>query len=119
MPLSRASCGEENEIFRPSSSISPSSSWKTPEMALISVDLPAPLSPASATTSPGKTLSETLSSACTAPNCFEALLTARIGACSLSLPSSEIAALGLIDEHRDDDDAADRDELPERLDVDQ
>ena len=32
--------------------ISPSSGWKTPEIALIRVDLPAPLSPASATTSP-------------------------------------------------------------------
>ena len=38
----------------PSNSSSPSSGGNTPEMILISVDLPAPLSPASATTSPGR-----------------------------------------------------------------
>src|SRR5258708_6882582 len=39
-----------------------------PEMILISVDLPAPLSPTSATTSPANTLNCTPSSAWTAPN---------------------------------------------------
>src|SRR4051812_40168349 len=39
-----------------------------PEMILISVDLPAPLSPTSATTSPAETLNWTPSSAWTAPN---------------------------------------------------
>src|SRR5271168_2973705 len=119
IPLSRASCGEEKETRRRSSSISPSSSWKTPEIALIRVDLPAPLSPAKATTSPGCTSSETPASACTPPKCLLALRTARMGARSLSLAPSEIPALRLVDQHRNDDHGADRDELPERLDVDE
>ena len=39
----------------PSSTISPSSPWWTPEMHLMSVDLPAPLSPTRPTTSPART----------------------------------------------------------------
>src|ERR1700751_747256 len=38
-----------------------------PEMVLTSVDLPAPLSPTSATTSPGRTSKSTSWSACTGP----------------------------------------------------
>src|ERR1700722_6009500 len=119
IPLSRASCGEEKETRRWSSSISPSSSWKTPEMALIRVDLPAPLSPAKATTSPGCTSSETPASACTPPKCLVALRTARMGARSLSLAPSEVATLCLVDQHGNDDHRAHRDELPERLDIDE
>src|SRR5690348_1772500 len=124
MPLSRASCGLENAVFLPSSRISPPSYWKTPEIALITVDLPAPLSPAKATTSPGWTSSETLFSACTAPKCFETLRTERMGAwligVSLNLAASaHETALGLVDQDRDDDDRADGDELPERLDIDE
>src|SRR5579863_5265399 len=119
MPLSRASCGVANAIFRPSSRISPSSWPKTPDTALMTVDLPAPLSPASATTSPGNTSNETLSSACTAPNRLETLRTDRIGLASLNRAPSDVTALGLVDEHGDDDHHSDRDELPERLDVDE
>src|SRR5271156_6976229 len=119
IPLSRASCGEAKETRRWSSSISPSSSWKTPETALISVDLPAPLSPAKATTSPGWTSSETPASACTPPKCLVASRTVRIGAGSFNLPSSEISPLRLVDQHGNDDHRAHRYELPERLDVDE
>src|SRR5271170_4705813 len=119
IPLSRASCGEEKETRRWSSSISPLSSWKTPETALIRVDLPAPLSPARATTSPGCTSSETRASACTAPKCLVALRTARIGARSFNLAPSEIPALRLVDQYGNDDHPADRDELPERFHVDE
>src|SRR3954462_12625323 len=111
MPLSRASCGLETAVRLPSSKISPSSYWKTPEIALITVDLPAPLSPATATTSPGWTSNETLLSACTPPKCLETLRTERMGAVSLNGAPSHEAALGLIDQHRDDDDGADGDEL--------
>src|ERR1700722_7986915 len=114
MPLSRPSCGETNATRRPSRTISPSSAWNTPEIALISVDLPAPLSPAKATTSPGKTSRETLFNAWTPPKCLETLRTPRIGASSLNLPSSQKTTLRLIDEHRNNDHGADRDELPER-----
>src|ERR1700691_4624592 len=119
MPLSRASCGEAKATRRPSSTISPSSAWNTPEIALISVDLPAPLSPASATTSPGKTSSETLVSAWTPPKCLETPRTTRIGERSLNLPPTQKTTLRLIDQHGDDDHRADRDELPERLDIDE
>src|SRR3954468_5690341 len=103
MPLSRASCGLENWVRLPSSRMSPSSYWKTPEIALMTVDLPAPLSPASATTSPGWMSNETLLRACTPPKCLETLRTERIVAGSLNLTPSHEAALGLIDQHRNDD----------------
>src|SRR5271168_4818068 len=119
IPLSRASCGEEKETRRWSSSISPLSSWKTPETALIRVDLPAPLSPARATTSPGCTSSETPASACTPPKCLVALRTVRMGARSLNLTPSQELALRLVHQHGNDDHRAHRDELPERLDVDE
>src|SRR5271170_1305283 len=119
IPLSRASCGEEKETRRWSSSISPLSSWKTPETAFIRVDLPAPLSPARATTSPGCTSSETPASACTPPKCLVALRTVRMGARSLNLAPSQKLALRLVDQHGNDDHRAHRDELPERLDIDE
>src|SRR5689334_3070303 len=119
MPLSRASCGLTKAMRRPSSRMSPSSYWKTPEIALMTVDLPAPLSQASVTTSPACTSNETLLSACTLPKCFETWRTERMGAVSLNVAPSGEAALGLIDQHRDDDHRADGDELPERLDIDE
>src|SRR5271165_4076868 len=118
MPFSRASCGVEKAIGLPSSRISPESWRNTPEIALMMVDFPAPLSPASATTSPGWTSNDTPFKACTAPKAFETLRTERIGSASLNLSPSHEATLGLVDEHRNDDDNADRDELPKRLDVD-
>src|SRR5208283_4693130 len=99
--------------------ISPASWRNTPEIALMIVDLPAPLSPASATTSPGWTSKDTAFSACTAPKAFETFRTDRIGSASLNLSPSRQAALGLVDEHGNDDHDADRDELPERLDIDE
>src|ERR1700733_5194148 len=109
MPLSRPSCGETNATRRPSRNISPSSVWNTPEIALISVDLPAPLSPAKATTSPGKTSNETLLRAWTPPKCLDTLRTTRIGASSLNLPPSQEPTLRLVDEHGDYNHSADRD----------
>ena len=53
IPASRACIGEVKWIGWPSSRISPSSGVTAPEMALISVDLPAPLSPITARISPG------------------------------------------------------------------
>src|SRR5271166_5750034 len=119
MPLARASCGVANLIGLPPSRMSPSSWWNTPEIALMIVDLPAPLSPASATTSPGNTSNDTRLRACTAPKAFETLRTERMGSPSFNLAPSHQAALRLIDQHRHDDDRPDRDELPERLDVDE
>src|SRR3984957_7707880 len=119
MPFSRASCGVAKAIGSPPSRISPESCRKTPEIALMMVDLPAPLSPASATTSPGWTSTDTPFSACTAPKAFETSRTDKIGSASLNNSSSHEAPLSLVDQHRNDDDNADGDKLPERLDVDE
>jgi hypothetical protein len=58
---------EEKATGRPAKRISPPSSRWTPLIAFTSVDLPAPLSPSSATTSPSPTVSPAPSSARTAP----------------------------------------------------
>src|SRR5688500_17656400 len=57
-----------------------------PAIPLINVDLPAPLSPTSAMTSPGIARKSTFVSACTAPNRFEMPFNSRMGA----LPFSDI-----------------------------
>src|SRR5690348_387878 len=48
-------------------------------MHLISVDLPAPLSPTSAITSPSRTSKSTSLSACTEPNAFEMARSSSVG----------------------------------------
>src|SRR6266487_4542680 len=50
-----------------------------PATHLISVDLPAPLSPTSAITSPGRTSKSASARACTGPNAFETPRSSRIG----------------------------------------
>ena len=80
-PSSRASAGDPNvdrlavELDR-----RPASSRCAPLMHLISVDLPAPLSPSRASTSPARTSSATSSSASTAPKRFVTSRTASAGA---------------------------------------
>src|SRR5437764_1445715 len=51
-----------------------------PATHLISVDLPAPLSPTSAITSPSRTSKFTASSACTAPKLFDTSRSSSVGA---------------------------------------
>src|SRR5256885_16352977 len=63
----------------PSHSIVPSLAGPTPEITLTSVDLPAPLSPTSATTWPGNTSISASVRACTAPKRFEIPLSDRTG----------------------------------------
>src|ERR1700712_326854 len=61
-------------------------------------------------------------SACTAPKFFDRCRTSSSGVTPsklLILARSAEPALRLIDQHRDDDDGAHRDELPERLDIDE
>src|SRR5574337_737265 len=115
MPASRASRGVAKATGSPRSRISPALGACTPEIALISVDLPAPLSPASASTSPHSRSKLTFSSACTPPKRLESPRTARIGSL-IATGACEQRALALIDNDGDDDDDADRDELPERND---
>src|SRR4051794_3555457 len=71
MPSACASCGLVIVAGRPSNVIVPESAACTPASTLTSVDLPAPLSPTSATTWPGPTSRSTSVSAATAPNVFE------------------------------------------------
>src|SRR5229473_5333105 len=63
----------------PSKRIFPSSYGWIPATHLISVDLPAPLSPTSAITSPCRTSKSTSVSACTEPNDFETPRSSRRG----------------------------------------
>src|SRR3954451_113789 len=62
------SAGEWIFTCSPSKTNSPWSAGPTPEIVLTKVDLPAPLSPTSATTSPAATSKSTSWRACTAPN---------------------------------------------------
>src|ERR1700712_2126049 len=90
-------------------------------MILVKVDFPAPLSPANATTSPARRVKSTRSSACTPPKRLDKPRTSSTGSCGWSLidASSAEAPLALVDQHRDDDHHAHRDELPERLDIEE
>ena len=70
-PRSSASRGERSVTSSPSSSSRPASGASTPATIRPSVDLPAPFSPTSAWIDPRATLSDTASSARTAPKCLE------------------------------------------------
>src|ERR1044071_5573818 len=73
----------------PAKTIWPSSIGWMPAMHLISVDLPAPLSPTSAMTSPGATWKSTWYRACTAPKLFDTPRNSRIGLSLTSTPPKE------------------------------
>ena len=77
MPCWRASIGRCSTISRPSIFIVPCDGGKLPAIILTSVDLPAPLSPISPTTSPGSMANETSFTAWMAPKCFEMLASSR------------------------------------------
>ena len=70
-----------------------SGGW-APEIDLISVDLPAPLSPTRATTSPGWTSRSTSLSASTGPKLFVKPFSARRG-CDRNRPRTAAAVLWL------------------------
>src|SRR5437773_2123053 len=68
-----------------------------PEIALISVDLPAPLSPTSATTSPALTSKSTSVRASTAPNRLVTPLTSRRGRSGAAVAEAVVIARVLLD----------------------
>src|SRR5262245_61505853 len=70
MPRRRISPGSLPLSIWPAKRTVPPFGACTPVMVFIRVDLPAPLSPTSPTTSPGSTAKVTPRSACTAPKCF-------------------------------------------------
>src|SRR5690606_38725396 len=71
MPRSSALAGLSSVTCWPQNSIVPEDGWCTPASTLTSVDLPAPLSPTRATTSPAFTTSAIAVSADTAPKFLE------------------------------------------------
>src|SRR5215213_10718554 len=79
IPSRAASFGPWMCTGEPSNRTSPSSAGWIPAMHLMSVDLPAPLSPTRAMTSPAATRKSTWYSAWTAPNRFEIPRSSRTG----------------------------------------
>src|SRR5919112_6043629 len=94
MPSRAASFGPWMCTARPSNRTSPSSAGWIPAMHLMSVDLPAPLSPTSATTSPAATRKSTWYSAWTAPNRFETPRSSRTGWLSVMRSDPVLVAHG-------------------------
>ena len=89
MPLRCAARGPPSLASLPKRKISPASGRTKPLRILTSVDLPAPFSPSSACTSPGRTASDTSSRATVAPKCFLSPTTSNADA---PLPLSSTAA---------------------------
>src|SRR4051812_13134928 len=90
----------------------PSSGFWKPEMVLISVDLPAPLSPSRPSTSPLRRCRLMSRSAVTGPKCLDTCSTRRTSsdACSCSGGTRSAKAAPLphlpdvdVDDHRDED----------------
>src|SRR6185312_15884622 len=71
MPSRLAVAGLSMTTGAPSNSRRPASGWMVPEMIFTRVDLPAPLSPSSATTSPACTVKSTSRRASTAPKLLD------------------------------------------------
>src|SRR5450432_3847931 len=103
MPRAKASRGERNTTASPSTAIVPSSGRSSPDRILISVDLPAPLSPRRQTTSPGLTSRLTSRIAITLPKYFDTARASMTG--GRLLPSGtgsiplHVAAGVAVDEH--------------------
>src|SRR5947208_1564997 len=70
MPSARADAGSMCGTVRPPTASVPESAVSAPVMILISVDFPAPFSPTTACTSPGRSSKVTPFSACTPANDF-------------------------------------------------
>src|SRR5919199_3083669 len=80
MPSFAESFGPWMLTDSPSKTISPLSIGLIPATHLISVDLPAPLSPTSAMTSPARTSKSASRSACTEPKLLEIFRSSSVGA---------------------------------------
>src|SRR4051812_37156077 len=100
MPSERAWSTERSSTSSPLTTIRPSSGFWKPEMILISVDLPAPLSPSSPSTSPFLRYRLTSRSAVTGPNRLATFSTRRTS--SDTAPPSDPPDVH-VDDHRDQD----------------
>src|SRR5690349_2968336 len=94
MPSLLASVGPLIVTGSPSNSTSPLSIGWMPATHLISVDLPAPLSPTSAVTSPARTVKSTPCSTCTGPKCLSTPRSCRIGSVTTTPPGTADARPG-------------------------
>src|SRR5439155_4735200 len=84
IPSSCATAGVRFSTIDPSKTIVPLSGEIAPAATAISVDLPAPFSPRSACTSPGRTSKDTSVSAAIAPKCFEISRSESVGCAAVS-----------------------------------
>src|SRR3954462_5347662 len=100
MPSERAWSTERSSVSSPRTYSLPSSGFWKPEMILISVDLPAPLSPSSPSTSPFLRCMLTSRSAVTGPKRLATFSTRRTS--SDTAPPSHPADIH-VDDHRDQD----------------
>ena len=89
-PAGRASLGRRSVTGSPWMLIAPASARRTPVRILTSVDLPAPLAPSRAWTSPGRTGRSTARSATTVPNALATAVVSSSGA----VMTEEIASAG-------------------------
>src|SRR5579859_2617236 len=101
MPAARASRGPASVTGTPSISTAPESGGNTPDRILISVDLPAPLSPRTQVTSPAFARSEISFSAIALPKYFTTSRTSSSG--SVMRPSPPGALGTLVDDGVDHD----------------
>src|SRR4051812_24003474 len=100
MPSERAWSTERSSVSSPRTYSLPSSGFWKPEMILISVDLPAPLSPSSPSTSPFLRCRLTSRSAVTGPNRLATFSTRRTSSDTAPPPDP---ADPHVDHHRDQD----------------
>src|ERR1700742_240897 len=100
MPSERAWSTDRSSVSPPLTNRRPASGFWKPEMILISVDLPAPLSPSSPSTSPLRRCRLTSRSAVTGPKRLETCSTRRTS--SDTAPPSHTADVD-VDDHRGDD----------------
>src|SRR3954452_5639867 len=94
MPSPTASLGPWIVTSSPSKLIVPASGGWMPAIVLTSVDLPAPLSPTSATTSPDWTSKSTSLSACTGPKLLLTPLRESTGALPFAFMSFSLLSVG-------------------------
>src|SRR6266566_8363852 len=117
MPCSSAWRGESKDTWVPSTSYVPELGWCSPEMILIRVDLPAPLSPSTQVTSPARTSIEMSFSAMTLPKYLLTWRTSSNGALFWFITSStprgrRAASHQCVHADRDEQDHAKEREVP-------
>src|SRR3954452_20231344 len=115
MPRSIAPRGDSKSTSSPSTSSVPLVGWCTPESVLISVDLPAPLSPSRHSTSPARTSIVMSSSAITWPKYLETPRASRTGVSAMSVCLRRALADRVVEQDGEQDHRADEELEPVRV----